>query len=229
MSWDKDRKGTRAAEQLTVEEALDRIDDCEDIHAKYNNAVFIEQYGPSIVADPRRLWKTKFIHLYNDYQRSYFPDVLESEPIQPKRTASNVFQLHRRHVSAVSGSTLTSSLREGLDEDGVPHNIIPVEVSSFLGKRDDRESDLETDPLAWWKLNERRYPVIAKIAKDILAMQVTSVETERVNSGGRTVMNWNQSKMGVESVSASVKVKHFALYNGTAESAEQIARSEFIE
>lgn len=229
LSWAKDRKGTRIAEKRTVEEALENEGACKDFHARYHNRVFIEKYGPTIVADPRRLWKTKFIHLYNDYKRQFFSDLPEDTIQPPKRTASNVFQLHRRNVSAVSASAPSSGSEGQLDEDGVPHSIIPPEVALFLSKRGDQETDLETDPLAWWKLNERRYPVIAKMAKDILPMQTTSVETERVNSGGRQVLNWNQSKMGVESVSASVKVKHFALYNGTSESADHAARCEFIE
>ena len=201
--------------------------DCNDSNAKFHKSVFIEKYDPAIVADPRRLWKLKFIHLYNDYKRQYFPDLSET-PVTapPKRTASTVFQLHRRNPSAISAPS--TPLREGFDEDGVPHHLIPPEVALFLQKKDD-QTDLETNPLAWWKLNQRRYPVIAKMAKDILPMQATSVETERVNSGGRTVMNWNQSKMGVESVAASVKLKHFALFNSSTESSEYEARCAVIE
>lgn len=208
-----------------TQEALLAEGECDDIHAKFHNSVFIRQYGPTVL-EVRRLWKTKFIHLYNDYKRQYFPDLPETQGYQPKRTATNVFLLHRRNGCAVSAPTETVS--DGVDEDGVPNNIIPPEVSRFLAKRED-QPDLEADPLMWWKLNERRYPVIAKMAKDILAMQPTSVETERVNSGGRGVMNWNQSKMGPESVTASVKLKHFAIYNGTNESADHLERCAYIE
>jgi len=37
------------------------------------------------------------------------------------------------------------------------------------------------DILNWWKENEQRYPSVAPMARDILAIQVTSVASESVS------------------------------------------------
>ena len=39
--------------------------------------------------------------------------------------------------------------------------------------------DKKMDILSWWKLNEKTFPILSKIAKDYLAIQSTSVPSER--------------------------------------------------
>lgn len=44
------------------------------------------------------------------------------------------------------------------------------------------------DPLAWWKVHQDKYPALAKMAKDYLAIPATSVNSERAfSSSGQTV------------------------------------------
>lgn len=51
------------------------------------------------------------------------------------------------------------------------------------------------------------------MARDILAIPASSAEPERIHSSARTVLNWDQSRMGPGSIEASVVVKCFASYN----------------
>jgi len=37
---------------------------------------------------------------------------------------------------------------------------------------------MEWDVLSWWRLNSQKYPVLSEIARDVLAMQVSSVASE---------------------------------------------------
>ncbi|EOA22265.1 hypothetical protein CARUB_v10002853mg [Capsella rubella] len=44
----------------------------------------------------------------------------------------------------------------------------------------------EWDVLSWWRLNSQKFPILSKIAKDFLAMQVSSVASEEAfNNSGR--------------------------------------------
>ncbi|KAK9672036.1 hypothetical protein RND81_12G071600 [Saponaria officinalis] len=53
---------------------------------------------------------------------------------------------------------------------------------------------LEIDILLWWKENEKRYPIVATMARDILAIPVTTVASESAFSmGSRLISNWRSS------------------------------------
>ena len=46
----------------------------------------------------------------------------------------------------------------------------------------------EYDVLSWWKLNCQKYPILAEMAKDVLAMQVSSVASESAfSTSGRLI------------------------------------------
>lgn len=81
--------------------------------------------------------------------------------------------------------------KEMIDEIGIEDAANEVEIylkdkveitkNSLLGS--------EYDVLGWWKVNEHKYPVLCEIAKDILAMQVSSVASESAFSTSSRVLD----------------------------------------
>lgn len=52
----------------------------------------------------------------------------------------------------------------------------------------------ELDILEWWKINSPKYPVLSTIARDILAISVSTVPSEAAfSSGGRIVSDYRSS------------------------------------
>lgn len=49
--------------------------------------------------------------------------------------------------------------------------------------------DEKIDPLVWWKLNEKVYPILAQMAKDFLSIPASSVASERLFSSAGIVFN----------------------------------------
>ena len=50
------------------------------------------------------------------------------------------------------------------------------------------------DVLQWWKRNEDRYPVLARMARDVLAIPITTVASESTFSlGGRILTKYRQN------------------------------------
>ena len=53
---------------------------------------------------------------------------------------------------------------------------------------------LEFDILAWWKVNSVRFPTLSKVAKDVLAIQSSTVASESAfSTGGRTLDRFRSS------------------------------------
>ncbi len=59
---------------------------------------------------------------------------------------------------------------------------------------------VDEDPLAWWKSNEHKYPHIAKLAQRNLAVQGTSVPSERVFSTAGDIVTSSRSRLLAENV-----------------------------
>jgi hypothetical protein len=55
------------------------------------------------------------------------------------------------------------------------------ELEKYLGE-DTEPEDTKFDILAWWKVNSSRFPVLAQLAHDVLAIQISNVSSESVFS-----------------------------------------------
>lgn len=56
--------------------------------------------------------------------------------------------------------------------------------------------------LSWWKLNAPKYPTLAKMARDVLAIPVTSVASESMFSAGGRVLTTHRASLDPELVEA---------------------------
>ena len=73
--------------------------------------------------------------------------------------------------------------------------------------RDSNGEDGAPNLLAWWKLNEHRYPVLATLAKEILGVTAISAPSERIFSKGRQLISQFRHKLGKEMVEAIMCLK----------------------
>lgn len=153
----------------------------------------------------RTIWKMKFVECWKLYRDKYYPHITNDTTVD-SNSAINYY-LDRKTTTS---KRLASSNRRR-DPQSRKSQQIPAEVEKFFNRT--TALDMDQDPLEWWKANEKSYPVCAAMARDILAIPSSSAEPERVHSQARTVLNWNQSRMGHYSVEASVTVKCALLYN----------------
>ena len=62
------------------------------------------------------------------------------------------------------------------------------EVDKYLAENCDGRMDVNFEVLGWWKDNSSRYPMLSKVAKDVLAVPVSTVASESAfSTGGRIV------------------------------------------
>ncbi|KAG2696536.1 hypothetical protein I3760_07G062900 [Carya illinoinensis] len=62
------------------------------------------------------------------------------------------------------------------------------------------DSDLHFDALEWWKVNDLKYRILSKMARDILSIPITTVALESTFSAGGRVIDPYRASMSVETV-----------------------------
>ncbi|KAJ4752636.1 Zinc finger BED domain-containing protein RICESLEEPER 2 [Rhynchospora pubera] len=78
------------------------------------------------------------------------------------------------------------------------------EIAKYLAEACDNGDDKSFDILAWWKVNASRYPVLSLIAKDVLAMSVSTVPSESAFSTGGRILDPFRSSLSPKTVEALV-------------------------
>ncbi|KAI8401843.1 hypothetical protein FOFC_18712 [Fusarium oxysporum] len=61
---------------------------------------------------------------------------------------------------------------------------------------------IDCSPLSWWLREEQQqaYPRLSRMAVDILSIPAMSAEPERVFSGARRTISWDQCQLGSRTI-----------------------------
>jgi len=67
------------------------------------------------------------------------------------------------------------------------------------------------DILSWWKTNQAKYPILSRLARDVLAVQVSTVASESAFSCSGRIVNKFRTRLDPEMVEALVCSKDWGL------------------
>ena len=76
------------------------------------------------------------------------------------------------------------------------------ELTTYLGES--LERNMEINVLEWWKVNSGRYPILANIARDVLAIPISTVASESAFSTGERVLDPYRSSLTPTTVEALI-------------------------
>lgn len=86
---------------------------------------------------------------------------------------------------------------------------VQTELERFLELGvEDGDEDME-DPLAWWRVNESRYPKLSKMAYDLLSTPAMSAECERVFSHCGNSITAEHNQLSQQTIEASMCQKNW--------------------
>jgi hypothetical protein len=106
------------------------------------------------------------------------------------------------------------------------------EVDQYLGAALEPTNDEDCfDILSWWKLNGPKFPVLAAIARDVLAIQTSTVASESCFSTGGRVIDQFRSSLTPKTVEGLICMQNWLLGDDIAivEDEPTIENYEFYE
>ncbi|CAL5094676.1 unnamed protein product [Urochloa decumbens] len=121
----------------------------------------------------------------------------------------------------VAGGSCSKTLNEGdaevdaifdkymASEPAVPTTTICTEVDMYL-EEEMLPRTLELDVIDWWKVGGFKYTALRKVARDILAIPVTTVASESVFSTSGRIISPNRSRLAPNMVEALMCMQAWA-------------------
>ncbi|XP_070010017.1 zinc finger BED domain-containing protein RICESLEEPER 1-like [Nicotiana sylvestris] len=104
--------------------------------------------------------------------------------------------------------TSTPGLGELLDEIR-KHKVVSggvdskIELEKYLAEDPENEKP-DIDILAWWKVNSPRFPILTKMARDVLAIPISSMPYESTFSTGGRILDQFRSSLTLKLVETLV-------------------------
>ncbi|KAH0766223.1 hypothetical protein KY290_002212 [Solanum tuberosum] len=124
-------------------------------------------------------------HISNDKNGQCSSTEVDTSDSSSVRGLGNFFEELQKHTSQRGGASSKSELVKYLDEE------IEVGKSDF-------------DVLLWWKVNSPRFPLLSEMARDVLAIPVSSVASECAFSTGGRILDSFRSSLTPKLVQALV-------------------------
>ncbi|XP_017244953.1 zinc finger BED domain-containing protein RICESLEEPER 2-like [Daucus carota subsp. sativus] len=114
-----------------------------------------------------------------------------------KMGMSNDVNSGRENLFEENGGPVHPSLRLRLqferDNGMVSQGVGCSDLDEYLSEKPKKFTD-DFDILGWWKLNSVRFPILSQMARDILAMPISTVASESAfSTGGRIISDFRSS------------------------------------
>ncbi|KAL5571371.1 hypothetical protein UlMin_020968 [Ulmus minor] len=175
----------------------------------------------AIVLDPR--YKMGYVK----FSLRYFYDVqtVASVTLLIEHTLNRLYALHES-ASSNQRRTFLSNFIKHQEEHSVLESC--NEVEKYLGDENVNPLTPSFDILLWWKVNSTKYNILAMIARDVLAVPVSSVASEQAFSTGGRILHPYKSSLNSKTVNYLICTQNWL--KGTNEGVSlEIAEEEDAE
>ncbi|KAI8552716.1 hypothetical protein RHMOL_Rhmol06G0288400 [Rhododendron molle] len=192
---------------------FEKIKEGDETWEKFNPLLYV-----AVALDPRfKLRLVKFC-----YTRSKGKSVGEKMEKQVKDVLNKLYDFSekdgevRQNVSSASTMPRVMEENEDLDHrlnlasefdtylEEEYSSVCSSEVNKYLGDLCKRRDNPDFDILVWWKNNSNKYPILAKMVRDVLAMPVSTFASESAFSTGGRVLDPFRSSLSPSMVETLV-------------------------
>ena len=79
-----------------------------------------------------------------------------------------------------------------------------IEIDKYLAEPDVDRKNNSFDILNWWKVNSSKYPILGEIARNILAIQISTIASKYASSTGCRILDSFRSSLSPPMVEALI-------------------------
>ncbi|KAL5560355.1 hypothetical protein UlMin_036566 [Ulmus minor] len=143
--------------------------------------------------------------LYDFYKEMNYPLSKDVSMQGPNETES----FPAMSSTSLGPKMFSSWIRDQLQVDGDAQNS---DLDDYLNDRRERLTVTDKfDILAWWKLNSQKYKIVSQIAKDVLAVQLSTVASESTFSTSGRILDSFRSSLTPKMVEALICSKNWLI------------------
>lgn len=192
-----------------------------------------QNWGTEYETAAQRMVRDYWSTLYKNHKPSYPHSTPDPEPEHGR--LSNIMQ---------SSHSSTNTIAEQLDEicwdsdvDDADRANFDLALEGVLGKRAHREEDVDDlekwislpsvsklQPLEFWSQYHSQFPVLAAMARDILAVPATSASSERVFSKTRGFIPYQRNRLSPKKIAHLILLESWYNYFGLQVEMEEISQ-----
>ncbi|KAJ4784874.1 Zinc finger BED domain-containing protein DAYSLEEPER [Rhynchospora pubera] len=145
-----------------------------------------------------------FINNLRNCMKEMFDEYVEANA--DGASNQNQDRLSKSQKTGASTTHIISNTRAGLKDyikEKKTSDAPKSELDEYLGSDLDQASvDEEFDILTWWKMKVPKYPVLSRLARDILAVPISTVASESAFSTSGRVLSPVRNSLSDESIEA---------------------------
>ena len=123
---------------------------------------------------------------------------------------------------------MRSVIDRQMSNNGGGNVIVKSELDKYLSE-DNEEDKKGFDILKWWKDNENRFPVLSRMARDLLAVPIPTVASESAFSSSRRILDDFRSSLTPTMVERLICANDWirgSEYISVEENTEELAKLE---
>lgn len=147
----------------------------------YTKMATLEMFGYEMGEE---LWETvnrSFQALFEEYRTLYAPSDKSQQPSDSEKAPETSKRLMR------------SIIAQKMRLDGGGNGTTKSELEKYFAEENE-EDKTDFDILEWWKDNSNRFPILSHMARDLLAIPISTVASESAfSTGGRVLDDFRSS------------------------------------
>jgi hypothetical protein len=119
--------------------------------------------------------------LFEEYKKMYGPAEETSDAIDPVASKGG------------RGGKLKEVIAKRMKLGNASSNNTKSELDKYLAEETE-DTEMKIDLLVWWKASEQRFPILSRLARDVLAIPISSVASESAfSTSGRILDDFRSS------------------------------------